>query len=261
MVGCLVEKEATVPDAYPLTLNSLRSACNQTSSRDPVVSFDDLTVQRCLDSLKASGYVRFVHPSHGERATKFRHVADEKLGLDRAQLAVLSVLALRGPQTSGELRTRTDRQHPFGSVGEVDEVLAGLAARDEPLTVELPRLPGHHQTRWAHLLAGPVDLDALAAVAGPGAAPTRVRTAGGGGGGFGAGADGRIAELEATVARLAARLARLEHELGLEVEVEVEDEDDAGAGAEPAGTEPSGDDRPTVIESTFGRGDPDRLDD
>ena len=204
VLGCLVEKEATVPDAYPLTLNALRSACNQTSSRDPIVAFDDLTVQRSLDRLKASGHVRFVHPSHGERATKFRHVADERLGLDRAQLAVLSVLALRGPQTSGELRTRTDRQHPFQSVGEVDAVLAALAARDEPLTIELPRLPGHHQTRWVHLLAGPVDLDALAIVPGP----PRLRPTG-------ALDPDRIATLEDTVLRLQERLTRLERELGL----------------------------------------------
>lgn len=282
VLGCLVEKEATVPDAYPLTLNSLRTACNQTSSRDPVVSFDDLTIQRCLDRLKATGYVRFVHPSHGERATKFRHVADERLDLDRPQLAVLSVLALRGPQTSGELRTRTDRHHGFESVVEVEAVLAGLSARDEPLVVELPRLPGHHQARWAHLLSGPVDLDALAAAGGM-SAPTRLRSAGGGGG-FGGGAD-RIAELEATVASLSRRLARLEQELGIEPDPNGDAEadgdeaavgwpgQDAGAGS---GDEPERDGpergpadgatveapstgeaepaRPAVIESVFGPG-------
>jgi uncharacterized protein YceH (UPF0502 family) len=214
VLGCLVEKEVTVPDAYPLTLNSLRTACNQSSSRDPVVSYDDLTIQRCLDAMKASGYVRFVHPAHGERATKFRHVADERLGLDRAQLAVLSVLMLRGPQTSGELRTRTDRQHAFESVTAVEAVLAGLSVREEPLVVELPRLPGHHQTRWAHLLAGPVDVDALAAAA-PMAVPRSI-----------GGSPDRVATLEATVAALEERLARLEAELGIappEVEPEPTD--------------------------------------
>jgi uncharacterized protein YceH (UPF0502 family) len=205
VLGCLVEKETTVPDAYPLTLNALRTACNQSSSRDPVVAYDDLTIQRCLDSLKASGYVRFVHPAHNERVTKFRHVAGDKLDLDRGQLAILSVLALRGPQTSGELRTRTERQHGFDSVIAVEAVLAGLMAREEPLVVELPRLAGHHQTRWAHLLCGPVDLDALAASA-PAAS---ARSFGGGGG-----AD-RLGELEATVSQLADRLARLEQELGI----------------------------------------------
>jgi uncharacterized protein YceH (UPF0502 family) len=204
VLGCLVEKEATVPDTYPLTLKSLRQACNQSSNRDPVVDYDELTVQRCVDRLKVAGLVRFVHPSHGERATKFRHVLDERLDLDRAQLAVLSVLGLRGPQTAGELRTRTERQHPFDSVGEVESVLAVLAARDEPLVVELPRVPGQHQIRWAHLLAGPVDLDALAAAAG--------RASGGGGGGV----SDRVAALEAQVGALVDRLSRLEEELGIE---------------------------------------------
>lgn len=225
VLGCLVEKETTVPDAYPLTLKALRSACNQTSSRDPVVAYDELTVQRALDSLKAAGYVRFVHPSHGERATRYRHVVDEKLGLDRAHLAVLSVLALRGPQTAGELRTRTERQHAFDSVAAVEAVLAGLAGREEPLVLELPRLPGQHQTRWVHLLGGPVDVEALTASA----------TASGPRPAAGPVAD-RIAELEATVARLSARLARLERELGIaEPEPEPELGNGDGDGGEARG--------------------------
>lgn len=206
MLGCLVEKEATVPDAYPLTLNALRSACNQTSSRDPVVSYDDLTIQRCLDSLKAGGWVRFVHPSHGERVTRFRHVVDERLGLDAGGLAVLSILALRGPQTAGELRTRAERHHRFESPAEVDELLGALADREEPLVVELPRQPGQHGTRWAHLLSGPVDVEALVR-----AGPTS-RVVGGNGGGLG----DRVASLEAEVAELRRRLAALEHGLGIE---------------------------------------------
>jgi uncharacterized protein YceH (UPF0502 family) len=214
VLGCLIEKEATVPDSYPLTRNALRQACNQSSSRDPIVSYDDLTVQSALDSLKVGGFVRFVHPSHGERSTKFRHVADERLGLDRGQLAVLAVLALRGPQTSGELRTRTERMHPFGAVSEVENALAGLAAREVPLAVEIPRVPGQHQTRWVHLLTGPVDVDALAATAYFG------RPAAGGGGGRGGemddAASDRFAALEAQVAELTERLARLEAALGVE---------------------------------------------
>jgi uncharacterized protein YceH (UPF0502 family) len=208
VLGCLIEKEATVPDAYPLTLNALRAACNQSSSRNPVVAYDDLTIQRSVDSLKQAGLVRFVHPSHGERSTKFRHVADEALDLDRAQLAVLAVLALRGPQTSAELRTRTERAHAFASVAEVEGVLAVLADRAEPLTVGIPRQPGQQHARWTHLLGGPVDLEALAAqVPFPAASG---RPAGGG-------ADAaRVAALEAEVAALGARLARLETELGVE---------------------------------------------
>jgi uncharacterized protein len=208
VLGCLVEKEATVPAAYPLSLHALRQACNQTSSRDPVVQYDEITIQRCLDTLKADGWVRFVHPSHGERTTKFRHVVDEKLGLDDAGLAVLSVLALRGPQTSGELRTRTERHHRFDGPGDVDVLLSVLAARDDPLVVELPRVPGQHQTRWMLLLAGPVDVDALAA------SLAVTRQAGGGPGAVGL-AD-RVAELEAELGRLRSRLEGLEEALGVE---------------------------------------------
>ena len=193
VLACLLEKEATVPDAYPLTANALRQACNQTSSRDPVVAYDDATVQRSLDDLKAAGLVRFVHPAHGERTTKYRHIVDERLGLDRGELAVVAVLALRGPQTAAELRSRAERAHAYASVTEVEEVLARLARRDEPLVTELPR------RRWAHLLAGPVDAEAVDARP-PAAASPR--------------AD-RVAELESEVAELRQRLERIERELGL----------------------------------------------
>ena len=191
VLACLLEKEATVPDAYPLTRNALRQACNQTSSRDPVVAYDDHTVQRALDELKAAGLVRFVHPAHGERTTKYRHILDERLDLDRGERAVLAVLALRGPQTAAEVRSRAERAHAFESVAEVEDVLGRLAQRDEPLVTEVSR------RRWAHLLEGPVDADAVDP--GP-AAPPR--------------AD-RVAELEAAVADLRQRLERLERELGI----------------------------------------------
>lgn len=210
VVGCLVEKESTVPDAYPLTRNALRQACNQTSSRDPIVAFDDLEVQRAVDALKGRGIVRFVHPSHGERSTKFRHVLGEVLDLSPAELAVVAVLLLRGPQTSGELRTRTERLHAFGSVEEVEAALAELGARDEPLVLELPRQPGQHQARWTHLLCGPVDVEALAASSpAPAMAPTSARA------GVHPAAHDRIGALEAEVATLRERLDRIERELGL----------------------------------------------
>ena len=196
VLACLIEKEATVPDAYPLSVNALRSACNQTSSRDPVVSFDELTVQRSLDSLKAAGLVRFVHPAHGERVTRFRHVLDERLGLDRGELAVLAVLALRGPQTAAELRSRTERAHTFDSPGDVERVLRALSEGDEPLVVALPR------QRWMHLLEGPVDVDALASLPTSQAASPR---------------SDRIAALEAEVGELRDRLERLERELGVQL--------------------------------------------
>lgn len=155
VIGCLVEKEATVPDTYPMTLNGLRGACNQSSNRVPVVSYDDGTVLRALDSLKAAGLVRFVHAAHGARTTKYRHVLDERLGLDRGELAVLSVLLLRGPQTAAELRSRAERQHEFASVGEVEGLLQRLAEREPPLVRLLPREPGRREQRWAQLVTLP----------------------------------------------------------------------------------------------------------
>ena len=196
VLGCLAEKERTVPDTYPLTLNSLLSACNQSSSRWPVVSYDAGTVQRTLDRLKADGFVRFVHPSHGERTTKFRQVLDERLGLRPDEMGVLAVLMLRGPQTVAELRSRAERLHAFESADEVAAVLERLAARDEPLVTALPR------GRYAHLLAGEVDADAMAA---PATAATATAATSG---------------LEARVAALEARVAKLYAVLGVDEQVD-----------------------------------------
>jgi uncharacterized protein YceH (UPF0502 family) len=199
VLGCLIEKARTVPDTYPLTLNSLVSACNQSSNRWPVTDYDAGTVQRTLDDLKVDGWVRFVHPSHGERTTKFRHVVDERLGLGDDELAVLAVLGLRGPQTVGELRTRCERLHPFASLDEVGRVLDRLAARDEPLVVALPRRSGEREGRWAHLLGGPVDDGASY----ESARPERASSASASVGGEAVEAlTARVVELEAQVARL-----------------------------------------------------------
>ncbi|MGQ0617745.1 MAG: YceH family protein [Acidimicrobiia bacterium] len=154
VVGCLMEKERTVPDTYPLTLNSLVTACNQSSNRWPVVRYDPGTVQRTLDGLKADGMVRFVHPSHGERTTKYRQVLDEKLGLESDEAAVLCALVLRGPQTVSELRSRTERLHPFTGPGEISATLERLAGREDPLVRSIGRRAGEREGRWAHLLAG-----------------------------------------------------------------------------------------------------------
>lgn len=189
MLGCLIEKQRAVPDTYPLTLNALVSACNQSSNRWPIVAYDPPTVQRTLDGLKADGYVRFVHPAHGERTTKFRQVLDERLGLDDAETAVLAVLLLRGPQTVGELRTRTERLHPFDSLGAVQDTLDRLAQRDEPLVAVLPRAPGQKDARYTHLAGG----DDVAVEAPPAAPAPAARRAG---------LEERVAALEATVARL-----------------------------------------------------------
>lgn len=143
VLGCLLEKERTVPDSYPMTLKGLVTACNQSSNRWPVVSYEAAIVQRAVDGLKDAGLVRFVHPSHGERTTKFRQVIDERLTLLPSEAAVLSVLFVRGPQTVAEIRTRTERLHAFDSPEEVEEALRGLAAREQPLVRPLDR-------RWTH---------------------------------------------------------------------------------------------------------------
>jgi uncharacterized protein YceH (UPF0502 family) len=143
VLGCLLEKERTVPDSYPMTLNGLVTACNQSSNRWPVVSYDAATVQRTVDDLKDAGLVRFVHPSHGERTTKFRQVIDEHLALLPTEAAVLCVLFVRGPQTVAEIRTRTERLHAFDSAEEVEAALQGLAEREPALARRLDR-------RWTH---------------------------------------------------------------------------------------------------------------
>ncbi|MDQ3643570.1 MAG: YceH family protein, partial [Actinomycetota bacterium] len=157
VVGCLIEKEMATPDNYPLTMNALLGACNQTSNRNPVTKFDEATVSNALENLRASNVVRIVY-SRSNRADKFRHVLDEVLALEPQHLAVLSVLMLRGPQTGSELRTRTERLHPFANQEEVDEALRELAGRDEPLVARLERQPGQKESRWAHMVGGDLSL-------------------------------------------------------------------------------------------------------
>ena len=152
VVGSLIEKQLTTPQQYPLSLNSLALACNQTSNRDPVVSYSEAEVQTALDSLKAKGLVRFVLPSHGRSVVRYRHVLDEKLALDARQLSLLGVLLLRGPQTVGELRTRTERMADFDGITAVESDLEGLTKWEEPLVARLPRRPGQKEERWGQLL-------------------------------------------------------------------------------------------------------------
>jgi uncharacterized protein YceH (UPF0502 family)/phospholipid N-methyltransferase len=152
VLGCLIEKESTTPDAYPLTVNSLRNACNQSTSRDPVMAMTDHDVEQALASLRQRGLTRTVH-STSNRATKYRHVLLDALELAPAETALLSVLMLRGPQTLGELKARTDRQHTFASTDDVGAALAELAAREMPLALQLDRRPGQKDARWVHLLS------------------------------------------------------------------------------------------------------------
>lgn len=157
VVGSLLEKERTVPASYPMTVNGLRTACNQSSGRDPILSLTEADVIRALDRLKARGLARLLHASHGARVVKYRQVLDERLELDRAERAALTLLLLRGAQTPGELRSRADRLHTFSNLAAVESALVGLAQRPEPLVKELERRPGQKENRWIHLL-GPVPL-------------------------------------------------------------------------------------------------------
>lgn len=152
VLGALVEKELTTPQGYPLTDNALLAACNQTTSREPVVSYDVAIVRVAVRSLREQGLLRTVHRT-GERSDKHRHELSDALDLSLEQVAVLAVLLLRGPQTAAEVRARSERMHPFPSTEEVERVLGELAARSEPLAFRLDRQPGRKEARWAQRLA------------------------------------------------------------------------------------------------------------
>jgi uncharacterized protein len=151
VLGCLIEKQRTTPDAYPLSLNALRAACNQSTNRDPVVDYDEATIRGGLDHLSRRGWVRLAS-GPGSRAVKYRHLFDQALELSDEDMAVLAVLMLRGAQTPGELKQRTERLHPFGSVPEVIEALESLIARE--LVERLSRRPGQKEERYQQLLGG-----------------------------------------------------------------------------------------------------------
>lgn len=195
ILGCLMEKERTTPDTYPLTMNSLLTACNQTTNRFPVVHLDENTVSNALTNLRAMNLVRIVY-SRSNRAEKWRHVLPELLDIDASEAAIMGALMLRGPQTASELRARCERLHPFADQHEVDEALRALAARADPLVARLERQPGQKENRWAQLLGG--ELPADIAVAPP--APSAVT---------GPSRADRLAELEASVEALREELARL----------------------------------------------------
>jgi uncharacterized protein len=149
VLGCLLEKEITTPEYYPLSLNALVNACNQKSNRDPVVEFDSETVGQALESLRDKGLLLAITGA-GSRVPKYGHRISEKLNLGRRELAILCELMLRGPQTLGELRTRSERMHRFDDLAEVEAVLDRLPE----LVVKLPRRPGEKEIRYAHLLSG-----------------------------------------------------------------------------------------------------------
>ena len=154
VLGCLIEKQRTTPDAYPLSLNSLRLACNQTTNRDPVVVYEEREIKAALDRLSNRGWTRFASGA-SSRALKYRHLFDEALSLSGEEISLLGVLMLRGPQTVGELKQRSERLHRFASTAEVAQSLDGLAGRE--LVVRLERRPGQKEERWSHLLGGDVE--------------------------------------------------------------------------------------------------------
>jgi uncharacterized protein len=204
VLGCLIEKQRTTPDAYPLSLNALRLACNQSTNRDPVVAYDEETIRAALHRLGRRRYTRLT-TGHTSRAAKYRHLLDETLPLDPAEQAVLAVLMLRRDQTPGELKQRTERMQGFASLDEVQEVLTRLI--DRGLVAQLARRPGQKEERFRHRLSEDLEDDDETAVSGPApiVVPPPPRR------------DERVEKLEREVADLRAEVAALRAELGGEV--------------------------------------------
>jgi uncharacterized protein len=174
VMGCLIEKQRTTPDAYPLTLNALRLACNQSTNRDPVVDYDESTIRGALERLGRRKWTTLASWSN-RRAMKYRHTLDSALGLSNPEIALLCVLMLRGPQTPGELKQRSERLHAFAGLEEVEDTVRGLVERE--LAAGLPRRPGQREGRYMQLLGGaaedgePEGRGPPPAAAGPAAAP------------------------------------------------------------------------------------------
>ncbi len=210
VVACLVEKQRTTPDVYPLSLNSLRLACNQSTNRDPVVEYDEATVVEALRRLALRGWTRLASGA-GSRARKYRHLLNEALDLDPAELALVAVLMLRGPQTPGELKQRSDRLHSFPDLAAVQETLDRLVERE--YVVRRPRGPGQKEDRYEQLLGGEMDesepADAVAPSEGPVAsAPSRPEP-------IPEQPDGdRLTQIEASIAKLRSEVTALREALG-----------------------------------------------
>jgi uncharacterized protein YceH (UPF0502 family) len=207
VLGVLVEKQSTVPDIYPLSLNALLAGCNQKTARHPVIEAGEPDVQTALDGLRM---LSLVVPVSGSRVTRYEHNAPRALGLPGAAVALLAVLMLRGPQTAAELRQHSERLHRFADVSSVEGFLEELAAKEPPRVQKLPRAPGSRESRWAHLLCG--ELPHMGEEAG---ASDVVRDLG----------HGELAAVKAELARLAAEVQalrtqvhRLNTELGLQAD-------------------------------------------
>jgi uncharacterized protein len=189
VLGCLIEKQRTTPDHYPLSLNALRAACNQSTNRDPVVAYDEQTIRGAITRLSHREWIRLAS-GPGSRAVKYRHLLDTALGLSDADVSLLAVLMLRGPQTPGELKQRTERLYPFGSVAEVIEALDSLIERD--LAARLERRPGQKEERYVQLLGAAAETGERPQQPGPRAED-----------------DARVEALEARVDRLEDEVASL----------------------------------------------------
>jgi len=195
VLGALIEKDATTPDYYPLSLNALVNACNQKNNRDPVMALDENAVRDALDGLQQ---FNLAGPARGadSRVTKYEHRLQEVFNFSRGETAVICVLLLRGPQTPGELRGRTERMHAFEDLDAVQASLQKLMQREPPLAVMLPRQPGTKESRYAHLLSGPIDAAEIAAQPSASVIPMTA-------------ADARVARLEEQVASLQSEVSEL----------------------------------------------------
>lgn len=204
VLGVLIEKEKTVPDSYPLSVNTLTLGCNQKTARDPVMAATEHEVQAAVDSLK--NYALIIESSGG-RVMRYAHNARRAFKLPEQSVALLAMLMLRGAQTAGELRINCDRLHPFADISSVEAFLTELAEAETPWVIKLPKLPGSREHRWAHLLCGAVDVDALKAESG--ALPHSVEL------GEVAALKANVARLNDEVAMLRAMVEKIQSELGL----------------------------------------------
>ena len=200
VLGALMEKEATTPEYYPLSLNALVNACNQRSNREPVMQLDEDAVRQAVHGLQNAGLAGPARGADG-RVTKYEHFIGEAFNLSRAETALLCVLLLRGPQTPGELRGRTERMHAFTEIGDVVGGLQKLIDREPSMAAILPRQPGTKESRYAHLLCGPVE---AAAIFSPPATPAAAANPA---------QDERMTQLEATVAELRRQLEALQEKM------------------------------------------------
>jgi uncharacterized protein len=198
VLGCLLEKQRTTPDVYPLSLNALRLACNQSTNRDPVVDYDEATIRDALHRLERRGLTRL---ASGSRAAKHRHLLAERLPMDRAEEALMCVLMLRGPQTPGELKQRGDRMHPFADLHEVQATLERLLERE--LVVRLARRPGQKEERYEQLLGAEQEGESATGATGASGGPASLQAS-----------DSPRGDEPASVAvEMEARVARLEREV------------------------------------------------